>query len=213
MYFTDPGDDAIGRASLSGEVTEYPVPSSSATTFPTEIAVLGDQLVFAENGPAVGIIDPSGLPNAAPLTTPPSLDAVEASLRAQLTVAAPSSAVALQHGRRSFTLTLQALETGTVTVEWLAETSDSGSSTSPIVVASCEGAFDLSGSTQAQARVTPAGQRLLKSDNVRSRRLRLTVRATFAGRVGAEVTALLRVKPKGKRLRRGSSRKRDPLDT
>ena len=66
MWFTDPGDEAIGRVTPSGEVTEFPVISKTPAT-PDLIVSYGGELWFSEGGAAaLGSVNPAG-PTAVPV--------------------------------------------------------------------------------------------------------------------------------------------------
>jgi streptogramin lyase len=73
MWFTDSSQQAIGRISLSGEVTEYPIVSKTPVT-PEEIVSFGGELWFSENGiEALGSVNPSApTPTATPAPTSPA---------------------------------------------------------------------------------------------------------------------------------------------
>ena len=184
MYFTDPGDNSIGRVSLSGEVTEYPIPSL-APVGPHDITVMGAQLVFDELGvAALGVVDPGAAPAAAPLATPPSISAIAGSLRTQLKDATALAQAAFLRARRGFTAPFTPLEAGTVVITWIAEPPRAPRTrkraATPIPVATGEETFDLAEPKPMNVEVTAAGERLLKRLARRSR-VTLTVHATFSG--------------------------------
>jgi virginiamycin B lyase len=67
FWFTDPGDDSIGRVTTSGQITEYKVPPYKAgektiLPVPEEIAVAGSgEVWFTESGvPELGSVDLTG---------------------------------------------------------------------------------------------------------------------------------------------------------
>ena len=69
MWFTDPGDESIGRVTLAGEITEYPIPAQGASVVPEGIVVADGELWFAEgNAKALGSVNPSAV--AASATRP-----------------------------------------------------------------------------------------------------------------------------------------------
>jgi virginiamycin B lyase len=190
MYFTDAGDNAIGRVSMSGEVTEYPIP----TVVPvgaSEIAVLGNELVFSEsNVAALGTINPVGSPNEAPLATPPAISTIEAFVHGQLASAARTAAETFRaRTPRPFTLAVAPPEAGTFTCAWDAEVprpphgrhKRSLKPSPPVLVASGEAAFDLAEQRPLTVRLTTAGERLLAQARRQRRSLVLTDHATFSG--------------------------------
>ncbi len=71
IWFTDPGDDSIGRVTQSGEVTEYPIPRTglapSVPILPAAITVGPEgSLWFTEQGAnALGSVNPTGVSTAA----------------------------------------------------------------------------------------------------------------------------------------------------
>ncbi|MGO9487494.1 MAG: hypothetical protein ACLQBB_00520 [Solirubrobacteraceae bacterium] len=76
LWFTDDGDESIGRITTSGQVTEYPITTASAPS-PQGITSYAGQLWFAEAGvQALGSVDPNGVP-----ATPGRAGADEASRR------------------------------------------------------------------------------------------------------------------------------------
>ncbi len=69
IWFTDDGDDSIGRITTGGAVTEYPIGTSTPAS-PQGIAAYGGELWFVEeNLSAIGSADPSA---AAPAADPPA---------------------------------------------------------------------------------------------------------------------------------------------
>lgn len=76
FWFTDPGDDSVGRITTSGQITEYKVPTyengekEKILPVPEEIAVSGSgEVWFTESGvPELGSVDPTGT-EAAPTST------------------------------------------------------------------------------------------------------------------------------------------------
>ncbi len=71
MWFTDPGDQSIGRITMSGAISEYPI-TSSKPAVPDEIVSYGSELWFSEDGLAdLGSVNPSASsPPPPPLTKP-----------------------------------------------------------------------------------------------------------------------------------------------
>jgi streptogramin lyase len=187
VYFTDPADDAIGRVSMTGEVTEYPIPGDTPVQ-PDGIAAVGNQLVVTEAGPTLGIVNPTELPGEAPLSTPPAIEVLAASLREQIVSAAAVASAALRHDRHSFPLTLRALEPGTLTLEWFAEQSARGHrAASPVLVAKGEAGFGLAEAQSITVKLTAAGVQLLKRPTRRHAARHLaqasfTLHSDFSGR-------------------------------
>ncbi len=197
MYFTDAADGAIGRVSMAGEVTEYPIPDVTPA-HPNGIAAVGNQLVVTEAGPTLAIVNPSELPGEAPLSTPPAVEVVAASLREQLASATTVASAALRQDRHSFSLTLRALEPGTLTLEWFAEPSARGHKRgAPVLVAKGETGFGLAEAKPITVELTAAGARLLKRPARRhpARHVApasLTLHADFSGRWGGPFEATAR---------------------
>jgi virginiamycin B lyase len=184
MYFTDPGDNSIGRVSMSGEVTEYPIPSVAAVG-PSEITALGSELVFDEaNVAALGSIDPAASPGEAPLVTPPTTSTIAASLRSQLTAAIALANTTFLRSRHGFAMAFTPPEAGTVVMTWTAEPPRAPHPrTRPaaaVVVATGRATFDLPEARPIGVTVTAAGARLLRRSKRRARP-RLTAQATFSG--------------------------------
>jgi virginiamycin B lyase len=187
MYFTDPGDNAIGRVSMSGEVGEYPIPSL-APVDPGRIVAVGDELVFTErNASALGSVDPAGSPGDAQLATPPAISEIAASLRTQLTSAAATAKRALGAARRRFTVPFAALEAGTLTIAWIAEARAEppghhalGRTRPPVRVATAQGTFIRDEERAIAVNLTTPGRRLLAHVS-RHSPVKLTVQATFSG--------------------------------
>ena len=65
MWFTDPGDVAIGRVTMSGEVSEYAIPGSPEAV-PTHIASGPEGLLWftEENTTEIGSVSPDAAPTA-----------------------------------------------------------------------------------------------------------------------------------------------------
>jgi virginiamycin B lyase len=62
MWFTDGGDDSIGRITTSGQISEYPIGTPTPAS-PQGIVSQGGLLWFAEAGlRAIGSVDPNGVP-------------------------------------------------------------------------------------------------------------------------------------------------------
>jgi streptogramin lyase len=92
LYFTDPGDDSIGRITTAGEVSEFPIPpvptsmqitKGSADAVPDLIvSAPGGELVFTEDGAnALGSLNLAGTtPPPTPVTTGATLLRRRASL-------------------------------------------------------------------------------------------------------------------------------------
>jgi streptogramin lyase len=195
MYFTDAGDDAIGRVSMSGEVTEYPIPAVAPVGV-SEIAVLGNELVFNEsNVGALGTVDPAGSPSQAPLATPPAISTIEAFVHGQLTSAA-LAAVETFRARtpRPFTLAVAPPEAGTFTCSWEVEVSRPPRSrpprgrhnrplkpSPPVLLGSVQATFDLAEPRPLIVRLTANGERLLARARRARRSLVVTDHATFSG--------------------------------
>jgi hypothetical protein len=201
MYFTDPGDNAIGRVSVaSGEVTEYPIPATSLVS-PSDITVAGGEIVFDESevlgeGQEVGVlgsVTPNTTPGDAPLTTPPSISQLTVALRAQLARVTAEARPALRRRRRGFAVTVVPPEAGTLTLLWTADVpaTTHGRAPKSVTLATGREAFALA--TPASVSVTPtaAGRRLLRRSARRSR-LRLTLHADFAGLWAGPVEASVR---------------------
>jgi virginiamycin B lyase len=74
MWFTDPGYEAVGRVTPTGEVTEYRIPPLAGTAAkepeeptPTALTSIPGGLLFAEgNAKAIGLIEPNGQPASEP---------------------------------------------------------------------------------------------------------------------------------------------------
>jgi virginiamycin B lyase len=185
MYFTDPGDNAIGRVSMSGEVTEYPIPSLGPVG-PRDITAVGNELVFDEaNAAALGTVEPTGSPGEAPLTTPAATSTIAASLGALLKSA---TALLLARGERpgkGFTVPFASLEAATVVLSWVAERAPAPGrdkrTTPSIRVAAGTQTFDLAGAKTLGVKITAAGERLLKHAPRRSPHIRLSASASFSG--------------------------------
>jgi streptogramin lyase len=65
LWFTDPGDESIGRASTAGAISEYPI-GGSATPTPDAITSYGGELWFTEAGlQDVASANPDGSPTPA----------------------------------------------------------------------------------------------------------------------------------------------------
>jgi virginiamycin B lyase len=61
LWFTDPGDNSIGRITLAGAVTEYPAAATYVT--PDQITSSGGELWFTEDGAsALGSVNPNATP-------------------------------------------------------------------------------------------------------------------------------------------------------
>jgi virginiamycin B lyase len=64
LWFTDPGDNSIGRITLAGAVTEYPAATTPVT--PDEITLFAGELWFSEDAIAtLGSVNASAAPAAA----------------------------------------------------------------------------------------------------------------------------------------------------
>jgi virginiamycin B lyase len=162
MYFTDSADGAIGRVSMAGEVTEFPIPGVTPIQ-PNGIVAVGNQLVVTEAGPTLAVVNPSELPGEVPLSTPPAVEAVAAALREQIASVAKVASTALGHDTRSFPVMLRVLEPGTLTLEWFAEASSRGHErAAPVLVAKGETGFAMAGASPIAVKLTAAGVRLLK---------------------------------------------------
>lgn len=199
MYFTDPGDNAIGRVSMSGEVTEYPIPSL-APVGPRDITALGSELVFDETDIAVlGTVDPLSSPGAAPLSTPPATSRIAASLRTQLTSAIALAKAGVKRPGHAFAVPFTSLEAGTVRLSWIAERPAASSGRKrtalSIRVAAGEETFDLAGTKTMSVKISSAGQRLLKRPARRSPRIRLRASATFTGYWAGPIEVSVRQQP------------------
>jgi hypothetical protein len=185
MYFTDSGDNAIGRVSMSGEVTEFPIPGIAAVG-PDEIIALGNELVFDElSTAALGTVNPTATPGEAPLATPPAMSAIAASLTAQLKSAEALAKTTFRSSRRRFSLTFMPPEAGSVAFTWTAEPHVALHKATkrvvrPVVVATGKETFDLPEPRMMSVQLTPAGVRLLKRSPRRAR-LKLTVQLAFSG--------------------------------
>jgi virginiamycin B lyase len=71
LWFTDGGDESIGRITTSGQVSEYPIGTSTPSS-PQGIVSAGGELWFVEaNLDALGSVDPDGQPAPAPVTQHP----------------------------------------------------------------------------------------------------------------------------------------------
>jgi hypothetical protein len=197
MYFTDAAAGAIGRVSMAGEVTEFPIPGVTAA-HPNGIAAVGNQLVVSEAGPTLAIVNPSELPGEAPLSTPPALEVVAASLREQITSATKVASAALRHDTHSFPVTLRVLEPGTLTLEWFAEPSARGHKPgAPVLVAKGETGFDIAEAKPITVKLTAAGVQLLKRPTRRHpvrhfAQPSLTLHADFSGRSDGSLEATAR---------------------
>jgi streptogramin lyase len=184
MYFTDPGDNAIGTVTMTGQITEYPIPAL-APVGPRDITLAGDEVVFDEGQQAaLGTVDPTG--TEASLATPPSIASVEAALRRVLAAGRPVATRALAHGL-GFRLAVAPPEAGTLVVSWTAAVRSArprhaGARSAPgILVARGERAFPLPESGPVAVSVTPAGAALLRREARRGRAPVLSARAVFSG--------------------------------
>ncbi len=66
LWFTDGGDDSIGRITTAGQVSEYPIGTTKPSS-PEGIVSAGGELWFAESGlAALGSVDPNGQPAPPP---------------------------------------------------------------------------------------------------------------------------------------------------
>jgi virginiamycin B lyase len=66
LWFTDGGDESIGRITTAGEVSEYPIGAAKPSS-PQGIVTAGGELWFAEAGlDALGSVDPNGQPTPPP---------------------------------------------------------------------------------------------------------------------------------------------------
>jgi len=202
MYFTDPGDNAIGRVSVvSGEVTEYPIPATSLV-FPADITVAGNELVFDESeavgeGHEVGLLGsimPNTSPGDSPLTTPPSRSEIVTALQAQLKRATMEARPAFRRRRQSFALTVTPPEAGSLIMTWTAVTrapTRKHTVTTPVAVATARAAFGLARTATVAVKLTSEGLRL-RSRGGRRSHLRLTLQATFSGLWAGQVEASVR---------------------
>jgi virginiamycin B lyase len=68
LWFTDGGDESIGRITTAGQVSEYPIGTATPSS-PQGIVSAGGELWFAEaNLDALGSLDPNGQPASPPAT-------------------------------------------------------------------------------------------------------------------------------------------------
>ncbi len=68
LWFTDGGDESIGRITTAGQVSEYPIGTATPSS-PQGIVSTGGELWFAEAGlDALGSVDPNGQPASPPAT-------------------------------------------------------------------------------------------------------------------------------------------------
>ncbi len=66
LWFTDGGDESIGRITTTGQISEYPIGTPTPSS-PQGIVSQGGELWFAEAGlDALGSVDPNGSPAPAP---------------------------------------------------------------------------------------------------------------------------------------------------
>lgn len=62
LWFTDGGDESIGRITTAGQISEYPIGTPTPSS-PQGIVSVGGELWFAEEGlTALGSVDPDGRP-------------------------------------------------------------------------------------------------------------------------------------------------------
>jgi streptogramin lyase len=184
MYFTDPGDESIGRVAIStGEVTEYPIPSLAPPGALPEIAVLGDELVFDEGQvAALGTVTPTASPGETPLDTPPVVSTLAPSLRTQLRAVERLAAAAFSDLSGTFRVPFTPPERGRLVLTWIAEARRPGRRTTVAThVATGEEAFALGEPGTVKITLTPAGSRMLRGVAGRRSRIRLTVHAAFSG--------------------------------
>ena len=199
MYFTDPGDFAIGIVTMSGEITEYRIPSA-ADVRPGHIITDGQEVVFDESGVGtIGVLDPAGVPSEAPLSTPPTIEALRSSIVGQLATAGHLAARSLA-GRqpRRFSFVGTALEPGSLTFTWTAEITartprkkGRGSVTrkSTVTVASAGATFLLPGSLSIDVHPTSGGEQLIRRYRKLHKNLALTAHASFSGSWSGEIEA------------------------
>ena len=70
LWFTDGGDDSIGRITTAGQISEYPIGTPTPAS-PQGIVSQGGRLWFAEAGlTALGSVDPNGVPAPPPRPAP-----------------------------------------------------------------------------------------------------------------------------------------------
>jgi virginiamycin B lyase len=184
MYFTDSGDESIGRVVIStGEVTEYPIPSLTPPGALPEMAVLGDELVFDEGHvAALGTVTPTASPGEAPLATPPAVSTLAPSLRTQLRAVKRLAAAAFSVSPASFRVPFTPPERGRLVLTWIAEARRPGGRTTVATrVATGQDAFALGEPRTVKITLTPAGSRMLRGLARRQPRIGLTVHAAFSG--------------------------------
>ncbi len=192
MYFTDPGDDAIGTVTMAGEVTEYPIPAL-APVVPRDIALAGEEVVFDESQSAtLGVIDVNG--SQAPLSTPPPIATVQAGVQRALLAARASAKRAFRRGA-GFAVSVAPPEAGTLSLSWTAQLPAPakrrrGKASPPrsVLVASGEQAFPLPQAGTIDVSVTAAGARLLRR-SAHGPALHVTAQATFSGYWAGPVAA------------------------
>ncbi len=62
LWFTDGGDESIGRITTAGQISEYPIGTRTPSS-PEGIVTVGGELWFAQEGlTALGSVDPNGQP-------------------------------------------------------------------------------------------------------------------------------------------------------
>jgi hypothetical protein len=177
---------------MAGAISEYAIPAL-APVGPADITAIGGRLVFDETGAAaLGVVDPA-VGGEPPLSDPPAIGAIEASLRAEARVALalPSAGRARRSG--AFGMSLVSLEAGVLKLTWTAapkRAAGRARARARIRIAAAGATFDGAGSQAIGVHLDGAARRLLVS-GPRRRRLELTVDATFDGYwAGAvEVTA------------------------
>ena len=186
MWFTDPGDGSIGRISMTGEITEFPVPTKT-NAIPEVITSYGGELWFSEESGVLGSLNPAGTTAPPPPTTtkaaPVATKAqIAAFLARSLRTGALRKTTALKHDGQ--TLSLVAPATGTLSMEWHAT---SGHSHGPLIAVG-RLAFHANRGT-LHLKLTAGGRRLL----AKARHLEIVGRASFVPETQAAIAASIRV--------------------
>jgi virginiamycin B lyase len=153
VWFTDPGDNAIGRV-LGGQVSEYPIPATRDVD-PESIVTVGGELWFTEALFAgLGSVNPAAPAGALPAVTLPVLATVSsAQVAAMLRVTGRSARTPALLRTGGYTTTVKLPGAGTAAITWTHKGS---------LVATGHVTLAAAGSRRVKIALTATGRRLLR---------------------------------------------------